>query len=105
MRLCAEGRIDVGGQRPLALPEASVARAGDAAHVWRVRGNVLSKVAVKLGERDARSGLVVVREGLAEGDEVLRSPGSTLVDGQRVERAAATANAASAPRTAAASGG
>ena len=52
---------------------------------WRVRGNVLSKVAVKLGERDARSGLVVVREGLAEGDEVLRSPGSTLVDGQRFE--------------------
>ena len=103
--LYAEGRIDAGGQRPMALPEASVVRVGDAAHVWRVRGTVLSKVAVKLGERDPRSGLVVVREGLEEGEEVLRNPGSTLVDGQRVERAAATASAASAPRTAAASGG
>lgn len=103
--LYAEGRIDAGGQRPLALPEASVVRAGDAAHVWRLRGNMLSKVAVRLGERDARSGLVVVREGLAEGDEVLRNPGSTLIDGQRVERAAPAAVAASAPRTAAASGG
>ncbi len=103
--LYAEGRIDAGGQRPLALPEASVVRAGDVAHVWRLRGNVLSKVPVRLGERDARTGLVEVRDGLAEGDEVLRNPSSTLVDGQRMERAAPAAVAASTPRTAAASGG
>lgn len=86
--LYAEGRIEAGTRQALMLPEGSVVRTGDATHVWRVRGDQVQKVAVKLGERDARRGEYPVIEGLAEGDRVLRNPGSTLVDGQRVEYAA-----------------
>jgi hypothetical protein len=56
----------------------------------------LAKVPVKLGERDARSGLWPVLSGLVAGDRVLRNPGSNLVDGQAFELAAATADAAAA---------
>ena len=68
-------------------------RAGDATHVWRVNGQTLQKVAVHLGERDARRGDYPVISGLAAGDRILRAPGSTLVDGQKVEFAAAAAAA------------
>ncbi|NRF65895.1 efflux RND transporter periplasmic adaptor subunit [Aquincola sp. S2] len=94
--LYAEGRIEAGTTTALMLPEASVVRAGDATHVWRVQGNALKKVAVKLGERDARRGEYPVLDGLAAGDRVLRNPGSTVSDGQRVEFAAAAAKAPAA---------
>jgi len=104
--LYAEGRIETGATPVLTVPEASVLRSGDAAHVWRVNGGVLQKVAVQLGERDARRGEYPVRGGLAEGDRILREPGSTLVDGQRVELVAsvgaAAASAAAAVGSAAA---
>lgn len=95
--LYAEGRIESGSTQALMLPEASVVRAGDSAHVWRVRNNALTKVSVQLGDRDARRGEYPVRGGLADGDRILRNPGSTLIDGQKVEFARA---AASAPATA-----
>jgi membrane fusion protein (multidrug efflux system) len=59
-------------------------------------------VAVKLGERDPRSGEFPVLAGLAAGDRVLRNPGSTLVDGQRFEFAPVRGRAAApaASRTA-----
>jgi len=101
--LYAEGRILTGSTRALVVPEASLERSGDSAFVWRVRGAQLQKVAVKLGERDARRGEYPVLAGLAEGDRVLRNPRSTLVDGQKVEFAAAKAGAvaaASAPASA-----
>ncbi|MCC7458830.1 MAG: efflux RND transporter periplasmic adaptor subunit [Nitrospira sp.] len=94
--LYAEGRIETGATPVLTVPEASVVRSGDAAHVWRVNGGVLQKVAVKLGERDARRGEYPVQAGLAEGDRILREPGGTLVDGQRVELVASVGAAASA---------
>jgi hypothetical protein len=56
----------------------------------------LKKVAVTLGERDARRGEVVVTSGLALGDEVLRAPTGSLTDGAPVQRVAAGAGAASA---------
>jgi hypothetical protein len=84
----------------LTVPEASVVRAGDATHVWRVKDQALQKVAVQLGERDPRRGDYPVMGGLAEGDRILRSPGSTLVDGQKVEFAvAAPASAPALPIT------
>jgi len=46
---------------------------------------------VQLGERDERSGEYPVKGGLADGDVILRNPGRTLVEGQRVEFAKATA--------------
>ncbi len=85
--LFAEGRVQTGGATALMLPESAVLRVGDSAHVWRVQAPVLHKVAVKLGERDARSGDYPALSGLSAGDRILRNPGSTLVDGQAVELA------------------
>jgi hypothetical protein len=98
--LYAEGRIETGTTQVLTVPEASVVRAGDATHVWRVKDQALQKVAVQLGERDPRRGDFPVMGGLAAGDRILRSPGSTLVDGQKVEFAAtAPASAPALPIT------
>jgi membrane fusion protein (multidrug efflux system) len=73
--------------------ETSIVRSGEAAHVWRVgKDGTLAKAAVQLGERDARSGEVVLKGGLADGDVILRKPGSTLVDGQKVEFVKAAAS-------------
>jgi RND family efflux transporter MFP subunit len=99
--LYAEGRIEAGATLILTLPEGAVVRAGDATHVWRVKDQALQKVAVQLGERDARRGDYPVTGGLAEGDRILRAPGSTLVDGQKVEFA--NSSTSSAPAAAAAS--
>ena len=103
--LFAEGRVETGSTQALMLPEGSVQRAGESAFVWRIEGNQLSKVAVKLGERDLRTGALPVLQGLAAGDRILRNPGSTLVDGQKVEWArpvaAATSGASAAPAMAA----
>ena len=101
--LFAEGRIESGTQQALMLPDSALVRVGEAASVWRVDGKKISKVAVKLGERDPRRGEFPVLSGLKQGDRILRNPGSTLVDGQAVEFAAASASAsasASAPATA-----
>lgn len=98
--LYAEGRIASGGAALPRLPETSVVRSGvngDGAYVWRVRDGRINKVAVQLGARDERSGELELKGGLADGDVLLRNPGSSLVDGQRVEMAKAVAGAASAP--------
>jgi membrane fusion protein, multidrug efflux system len=87
--LYAEGRIETGSAESLTLAEGMLVRAGDQAHVWRLQGKAVAKVPVRLGERDARTGLVPVLQGLAAGDRVLRNPGSNLRDGQAVELAAA----------------
>ena len=100
--LYAEGRIAASSSLALVVPESSLVMAGDSAHVWRVKGNLLNKVSVQLGERDARRGDYVVQSGLAEGDSILRNPGSTLKDGQKVELRDAAAPAAAAPASAAA---
>jgi RND family efflux transporter MFP subunit len=97
--LFAEGRIETGGAQQIMLPEGTVLRTGDSAHVWKVGDGQIQKAAVKLGERDARSGEFPVISGLAAGDRVLRSPASQLVDGQKFELAkpVAAAAAGSAP--------
>ncbi len=94
--LFAEGRVETGGAEQLMLPEGTVVRAGDNAHVWKVGSGTLQKTAVKLGERDPRSGEFPVLSGLAAGDRVLRSPGGQLADGQKFA-AAAPAAAPAAP--------
>ena len=83
--LYAEGRIAASSSQALLVPEASLVLAGDSAFAWRVKGNVLNKISVKLGERDVRRGDYIVLGGLAEGDTILRNPGTTLKDGQKVE--------------------
>jgi membrane fusion protein, multidrug efflux system len=99
--LYAEGRIDAGGSAALMLAEGAIQREGAVATVWRVKDGRIAKAAVQLGARDERSGEYPVKGGLADGDVLLRNPGSALVDGQRVEFAragVAPAFAASAAR-------
>lgn len=94
--LYAEGRVESADRRALVLAEGSIQRQGDSAFVWKVAGNQLKKVAVTLGERDDRRGEVVISSGLAMGDEVLRAPTGSLVDGAAVQRVKPGAGAASA---------
>jgi len=82
--LYAEGRIETHSTASLTLPSASVVREGDSAFAWRVKDEKLQRVAVKLGERDPRTGAFTLRDGLGEGDRVLRFPNSTLKEGQTV---------------------
>ncbi|HET9976406.1 MAG TPA: efflux RND transporter periplasmic adaptor subunit [Burkholderiaceae bacterium] len=97
--LYAEGRIETGAVGQPMLPESSIVRSGDAAFVWRVgKDGKLGRVPVQLGERDARSGELALKGGLAEGDQILRNPRSTLVEGQRVEFVKAVVSAASAAK-------
>jgi RND family efflux transporter MFP subunit len=93
--LYAEGQIASGATQALLLPESAVVREGDKAYVWRLSGSTLVKAPVTLGERDARLGNVVIASGIAVGDRLLRTPGSTLVDGQKYELARPAAPAAS----------
>jgi membrane fusion protein, multidrug efflux system len=92
--LFAEGRIETGGAEQVTLPEGAIVRSGDNAHAWKVGAGVVNKVALKLGERDPRSGEFPVLAGLVAGDRVLRAPGGQLVDGQVFEMAPAVAAAA-----------
>jgi RND family efflux transporter MFP subunit len=93
--LYAEGQIAAGATQALLLPDAAIVREGDRAFVWKLGANALAKVPVTLGERDARLGNVVVASGVAVGDRVLRTPGSTLTDGQKFQLARPAAPAAS----------
>jgi RND family efflux transporter MFP subunit len=93
--LYAEGRISSGESQALLLPEATIVKEGDKAYVWRLASGVIHKAPVTLGERDARLGNVVIASGIATGDRLLRTPGSTLVDGQKFELAKPAAPAAS----------
>jgi len=95
--LYAEGRIEAGSAQVLTVPDSAVLRSGDVTHVWRVNDQALQKVQVQLGERDARRGDYPVMSGLSAGDRVLRAPGSTLVDGQKVEFATPSSGGASTP--------
>ncbi|MBN8502923.1 MAG: efflux RND transporter periplasmic adaptor subunit [Burkholderiales bacterium] len=94
--LYAEGRVNSGAQSALVLAEGSIQREGDAAFVWALKGDQIKRLPVQLGPRDERRGEVVIVSGLVSGDQVLRAPGSTLSDGQKVQRVAAGAGAASA---------
>jgi RND family efflux transporter MFP subunit len=82
--LYAEGRIESRSTAALAVPAASVVREGDSAFAWKLSGDKLQKVALNLGERDARSGAYALQSGLSEGDKILRFPNGTLKDGQEV---------------------
>ncbi len=100
--LFAEGRIETGGTQMLTLPERALVRSGEQAWAWRLQGNKLEKVMVKLGPRDPRSGDFPVESGLSVGEHILRSPGSSMVDGQAVEFAAGAAPAAASSASASA---
>ena len=102
--LYGEGRIEADSVAALMLPEGALVRSGDKAYTWRVKGNTLSKVDLVIGARDARTGNYEVRQGLAAGDTVMRSPSSGYKDGQKVELTAAKVASASAPAATAVQG-
>ncbi|HEY6086218.1 MAG TPA: efflux RND transporter periplasmic adaptor subunit [Burkholderiaceae bacterium] len=87
--LYAEGRIQAEGAVVLMLSESSIVQTGGQAAVWRVKDGRIARVAVQLGDRDERRGEFPVKSGLADGDMILRNPGSSLVEGQQVEFAKA----------------
>ncbi|NEX61019.1 efflux RND transporter periplasmic adaptor subunit [Noviherbaspirillum galbum] len=94
--LYAEGSVETGAVQGMTIPEAALVRNGDNAFAWRVKDGKLNKTPLTLGERDPRRGDVIVREGLAAGDKVVRNPVTTLKDGQAVELAAAPSPGAAA---------
>jgi membrane fusion protein, multidrug efflux system len=103
--LFAEGRIEGTGEQVLTVPEGPLVRTGQDVHVWRVNGSKIAKVALKLGDRNARTGEYPVLGGLSAGDRLLAHPGSSLVDGQAFEFAAVpTAPSASASAAPSATG-
>jgi membrane fusion protein (multidrug efflux system) len=77
------------------LAQGALVKAGDKSYTWRLKGNVINKVELDIGARDARSGNYEVLRGLAAGDLVLRTPNSSLKDGQKYQMA--VARVASAP--------
>ncbi|NBT09655.1 MAG: efflux RND transporter periplasmic adaptor subunit [Betaproteobacteria bacterium] len=81
--LYAEGSVDAQAPTVLAVPETALVRQGDQLTVWALQGGTLKRVPVSVQPRDVRTGLFVVTQGLKAGDQVLRSPGSRPVDGQR----------------------
>ena len=97
--LYAEGRIEAGSSQAVMIPDAALVRSGDKAYTWRIQGDKLAKTALTIGERDPRRGDFVVLSGLADGDQVVRNPISTLKDGQKVVAAATTAPVAVTPST------
>jgi RND family efflux transporter MFP subunit len=101
--LYAEGTIESSSVKALTLPESVVVKAGDKASVWRVKNNALNQVTLQVGGRDARTGNIEVRNGLSEGDIILRNPSSSFKEGQTAELASAkpptaAASAASTPQ-------
>ena len=86
--LYAEGRVEAASTTGLTVPATALVRDGDKATAWRLTDNTLQAVSLVLGERDPRSGDYVLRSGLADGDKLIRHPGSTLKAGQKVEMAA-----------------
>lgn len=88
--LYAEGRIETRSHVGLKLAASALVREGDTTSAWRVKNNSLQKISLVVGERDARSGDFLLKNGLAEGDVVLRHPTPTLKEGQPIQMTAAT---------------
>lgn len=94
--LYAEGRIESETTSALMVPDSAVVHAGDNSYAWRVKDKTLSKVAVTIGARDDRTGNWQVLAGLADGDTLMRTPGSNFKNGQKVEMSSASKAVASA---------
>ncbi len=101
--LYAEGHIETSSTAALMVPADALMRNGDHTFAWRIQGGALKKTELTLGQRDPRHGDYAVVKGLANGDEVLRNPTTTLKDGAKVKTvAAATTYATDSPAAASA---
>lgn len=94
--LYGEGHVRTTSVSALMLGDADLQRDGDNAFAWVVKEGKLHRQAIKLGQRDSRSGEFLVKEGLVAGDTLIRNPSRTLVEGTPVQPTArASAPAAS----------
>jgi len=91
--LYAEGRVDAEVSDALTLPESAMVKAGDKTYAWKLKGSALARADLTVGTRDPRTGDFEIKGGLAAGDAVLRHPNASLKDGQKIELAAAKAQA------------
>lgn len=94
--LYAEGRVETETRSSLTIPASAVVRDGDTTFAWRVNDKKLKKVPLAIVDRDPRTGDFVLKNGLAEGDQVLRYPSALLKDDQPVQAGGST-KAAMAP--------
>jgi len=98
--LYAEGRIDAEVSDVLTLPESAMVRAGDKTYAWKIKNGAIAKADLNVGTRDPRTGSYEIKGGLAAGDTVLRHPGSSLKEGQKVDMGAAKVASADNARAA-----
>jgi len=89
--------VETGSTAALTLPATALVQDNTGTFAWRLQGDVLHKVALDVGARDARSGDFVLKRGVTEGDRLLRYPNSTLRDGQKVELESAPDSASGVP--------
>jgi len=87
--LYAEGRVETTTRSSLTIPASAVIKDGDASFAWRVSENKLKKVALGIADRDLRTGDYVLKNGLVEGDQVIRYPTALRKDNQPVQTGAA----------------
>ncbi|HYC49986.1 MAG TPA: efflux RND transporter periplasmic adaptor subunit [Gemmatimonadaceae bacterium] len=82
----ARGTIETGSSlSAVVIPEVALAnRTGNAATVFVLNGNRVSRRSVTVGERDAASGRIAVLNGLQAGERVLLNPTSDITDGTQV---------------------
>ncbi len=80
--LYAEGRVETSRTAALTIPPSALVREGDSAFAWRLKDRAIHKVALKVGDRDPRTGEFVLKDGLAEGDTA-----AALSDRDPAERA------------------
>jgi RND family efflux transporter MFP subunit len=83
--LYAEGRVETQTRSSLTVPASAVVKDGDKSFAWRVNDSKLHKVPLAVAERDARTGDYVLKDGLAEGDQVVRYPSALLKDNQPIQ--------------------
>lgn len=68
----------------LVVPEGAIRGTGDQRTVLVVADGRVVRRPVTLGPRDEAQGVVVVRDGLQEGEQVIATPGTTIVEGAQV---------------------
>ncbi len=90
--LYAEGRIEAGSTQTMMIQRSALVLDGDKAYAWQIKDGAIKKVSLILGTRDPRHGDYEIRSGLVVGDKVIRSPLSTLSEGQKVDLIAAPAS-------------
>jgi len=83
--LYAEGFIAVANQQSLMVPPSVLVQEGDNSFVWQLVDSKLKKVKVTTGGRDPRWGTVELLSGINSGDQILRHPQGSLVEGAAVK--------------------